>query len=212
MTLRSKDIIIKYKECLILRQPREYGIVKRCLRSKYREIIESCIFDEIKPYFNIRKTGREYVDLGNKYAYIQKVPYNDKYWFNDFKLNNEEKYTDEVLKILLFRKFYGLPFSLACLRLRLDLETNSDYYITWDKDFYPKGKMEEYEIPFRFVAKTIKKYKSLNDLLLEMTKVKNVTDVDNLVKVIKKKVIEKYDTDYLFLVSYTRNKLLELIQ
>jgi len=212
MTLTPKDISIKNGECLILRQPREYALCKSCDKTRINEIVESCIFDEIKPLFGIPKTGREYVFLRQRIIFLQKVSYDpaQKEWLSDKKLTTEEQYTIEVLKILLFRRFYGLPYSMFVIRSRINSDSGEKYYITWGKDHYSKEGPVEYDIPFRFFVQIIKKYHTVNDFMKEMVQITNIQDIDNLVKKIKK-IVKKYDEQYLFLVSYTRNKLLELI-
>jgi len=210
MTLCQNEVTIVRNEAVV--RSNSYALVQKRNLSKLREVVESCIFDDLKPLFGINSTGRDYYIKKSKVIYFQHVSYNckKKEWYQDLKLEKEQKYSQEVLKILLFRRFFGLPGGVACLRTRLDPCSEQEKIITWSDDFYPRKIPENNDIPFRFIKKTIKKYNSLNDLLREMTGIETRQDVELLLKKIKK-IIKKYDSEYLFLVSYSKRKLLELL-
>jgi len=170
-----------------------------------------CIFDEIKEYFGLNKTGTHWLSINGCNYIIYRIP-NDKKKpiyeniLTDFSNNLQNEYINQIRNIYAYRELLGIYKSNdKCIKIRFENKKEPwrlPYFISYYENNI-SGDLEISVIPLSVRKKWFNNI-TLEETILKLLKIKdikNIGDFTNNFRIFLKKQIERIDKDLINWVS-----------
>ena len=162
--ITKKDLDDKY---FYFKDQKTFVEMKRYYNKKLDYLKQQCLWDELKPLFNIPKIGTCWYKVNNYYFLLKRLVTDPKVItiYPDDILETEDKLDIDVLAVLLFRWFWGLSCTYTGIKLRYNYKTANTVAISWSESIFTGEKMS---LPQRVHSTIIRQHGGVDRYFLDL--------------------------------------------